>query len=98
MTETESGAFLANASLGRLGWSLNNQPYVVPIYFVYEPDYIYALSTFGQKTEWKLTGKRKGAEPSHSRWTREWSIVNRQRFRGLLIFRRWLHSSKENRP
>ena len=52
MTETEAGAFLANASLGRLGCSLNNQPYVVPIYFVYEPDYIYVLSTFGQKTEW----------------------------------------------
>ena len=52
MTETESGAFLANASLGRLGCSLDNQPYVVPIYFVYEPDYIYVLSTFGQKTEW----------------------------------------------
>ena len=44
MTEKEAGAFLANASLGRLGCSLNNQPYVVPIYFVYEPDYIYVLS------------------------------------------------------
>ena len=52
MTKEECGAFLAKASLGRLGCSLDNQPYVVPIYFVYEPDYIYVLSTFGQKTEW----------------------------------------------
>ena len=52
MTKEECGAFLTSASLGRLGCSLDNQPYVVPIYFVYEPGYIYALSTFGQKTEW----------------------------------------------
>jgi hypothetical protein len=52
MTQEECGAFLASASLGRLGCALDSEPYVVPIYFVYEPDYIYALSTFGQKIEW----------------------------------------------
>jgi uncharacterized protein len=52
MTQDECGSFLANTSLGRLGCSLDNQPYVVPIYFVYEPDNIYVFSTFGQKTEW----------------------------------------------
>ena len=25
---------------------------MLPIYFAYEPDYIYVLSTLGQKTEW----------------------------------------------
>jgi len=45
-------SILASASLGRLGCSRDNQPYVVPIYFGYEPDFIYVLSTFGQKTEW----------------------------------------------
>lgn len=52
MTEKECGDFLASASLGRLGCSLDNQPHVVPIYFAFEPGYIYALSTFGKKTEW----------------------------------------------
>ena len=52
MNQEECRAFLASASLGRLGCSLDNQPYVVPIYFVYELDYIYVLSTFGQKTDW----------------------------------------------
>jgi len=52
MSKDECGAFLASASLGRLGCSLDNQPYVVPIYFVYEPDSIYVFSTFWQKTEW----------------------------------------------
>ena len=52
MTASECGALLARASLGRLGCSLDNQPYVVPIRFAYEPDYVYALSTLGQKIEW----------------------------------------------
>ncbi|SRR6266487_2918019 len=52
MTKDECSAALARASFGRLGCSLDNQPYVVPLYFVYESDYIYSLSTFGQKIEW----------------------------------------------
>ena len=32
MTKEECGAFLARTSLGRLGCSLDDQPYVVPIY------------------------------------------------------------------
>ena len=45
MTATECGAFLASASFGRLvALSLDNQPYVLPIYFAYEPGYIYVLS------------------------------------------------------
>lgn len=52
MTEKDCRAFLAGASLGRLACSFEDQPYVLPIYFAYDPDYAYALSTFGQKTEW----------------------------------------------
>jgi nitroimidazol reductase NimA-like FMN-containing flavoprotein (pyridoxamine 5'-phosphate oxidase superfamily) len=52
MTEEECGAFLAGASLGRLGCSFDGQAYVVPIYFGYEAEFIYVLSTFGKKTEW----------------------------------------------
>jgi nitroimidazol reductase NimA-like FMN-containing flavoprotein (pyridoxamine 5'-phosphate oxidase superfamily) len=43
--------FLARASFGRLGCSLNNQPYVVPVCFSYEADYIYVFSTVGKKIE-----------------------------------------------
>jgi len=45
-------AVLTRSSIGRLGCALDNQPYVVPIYFAYEADYVYILSTFGQKIEW----------------------------------------------
>ena len=52
MTVEECRAFLASASFGRLACANDNQPYVLPIYFAYEPDFIYVLSTFGQKNEW----------------------------------------------
>jgi nitroimidazol reductase NimA-like FMN-containing flavoprotein (pyridoxamine 5'-phosphate oxidase superfamily) len=53
MTEKDCHAFIARASMGRLGCcSLDNQPYVVPVCFAYEPDYLYVFSTFGKKIEW----------------------------------------------
>jgi uncharacterized protein len=52
MSEQECRAMFLRSSMGRLGCSRDNQPYVVPIYLAYEPDYVYVLSTFGQKIEW----------------------------------------------
>jgi len=72
MTEKECGTVLARGSIGRLGCALDNQPYVVPIYFAYEPDYIYVLSTFGQKIEWMRTNPKVCIQVeeivSQSRW------------------------------
>ena len=52
MTEKECRDILERTSIGRLGCSQDNQPYVVPIFLAYKPDYCYVLSTFGQKIEW----------------------------------------------
>lgn len=52
MSAEECRAFLARSSMGRLGCSLNDQPYVVPISFAYEGDFIYIFSTVGQKIVW----------------------------------------------
>ena len=52
MTSEECSVFLEHASLGRLGCSYENQPYVVPIRFAYENGYLYVFSTFGQKVKW----------------------------------------------
>jgi uncharacterized protein len=49
---TECRNLLARLGTGRLGCARNNQPYVVPIYFAYEPDRLYGFSTIGQKIEW----------------------------------------------
>ncbi len=52
MTQDACRAVLTRNTIGRLGCSLENQPYVVPICFAYEADYIYIFSTLGQKIEW----------------------------------------------
>jgi uncharacterized protein len=52
MTEKECRDLVARSSIGRLGCSHDGQPYVVPIYFAYDSDFFYVLSTIGQKIEW----------------------------------------------
>jgi hypothetical protein len=43
---------LERVSFGRLGCALDNQPYIVPVAFAYEPGHIYVFSTTGKKIEW----------------------------------------------
>ena len=43
---------LDRLGFGRLGCARDNQPYIVPIYFAYEPDHLYGFATFGQKIDW----------------------------------------------
>jgi nitroimidazol reductase NimA-like FMN-containing flavoprotein (pyridoxamine 5'-phosphate oxidase superfamily) len=73
MTKEECGAFLAKSSLGRLGCSLDNQPYVLPIYSAYDSGYVYVLSTFGQKIEWMRANPKVCIEVdeivTESQWT-----------------------------
>ena len=52
MTQDACRSVLTRVSMGRLGCSLENQPYVVPICFAYETDYIYVFSTLGKKIKW----------------------------------------------
>jgi nitroimidazol reductase NimA-like FMN-containing flavoprotein (pyridoxamine 5'-phosphate oxidase superfamily) len=52
MSEQECGELLQRVFIGRLGCSLDNQPYVVPVGFAYEPGYVYVFSTLGKKIEW----------------------------------------------
>jgi uncharacterized protein len=84
MAEEECRTFLTSASLGRLGCSREDQPYVLPIYFAYEPEFIYALSTFGQKNEWMRTNPKVCLEVdevvSQSEWT---SVIATGRYQEL---------------
>ena len=57
ITDTECRAILGRGTIGRLGCSLDDQPYVVPVYFAYELDYVYVLSTVGQKVDWMQNPK-----------------------------------------
>jgi nitroimidazol reductase NimA-like FMN-containing flavoprotein (pyridoxamine 5'-phosphate oxidase superfamily) len=47
MTQTECHSTLAHSRLGRLACAHANQPYIVPIYFVYEESYLYGFTTPG---------------------------------------------------
>lgn len=58
MREDECRAVLQRASVGRLGCSFENQPYVVPVFMAYESDYLYVFSTLGQKIEWMRTNPK----------------------------------------
>ena len=52
MSQQECRELLKRVSIGRLGCSLDDQPYVVPVGFSYEADYIYMFSTLGKKIKW----------------------------------------------
>jgi nitroimidazol reductase NimA-like FMN-containing flavoprotein (pyridoxamine 5'-phosphate oxidase superfamily) len=52
MTEDECREALGRLSFGRLGCARDNQPYVVPISFSYDGQYLYGFSTPGQKIDW----------------------------------------------
>ena len=58
MTRAECLSTLAHSRLGRLACSYENQPYIVPIYFVYENSYLYGFTTPGQKVEWMRSNPR----------------------------------------
>jgi len=52
LTRAASLDLLTRTHLGRLACTQGAQPYIVPIYFAYDANYIYSFSTLGQKVEW----------------------------------------------
>jgi nitroimidazol reductase NimA-like FMN-containing flavoprotein (pyridoxamine 5'-phosphate oxidase superfamily) len=52
IAQQECRKLLTRVSIGRLACSLNDQPYIVPVTFSYEPDCIYIFSTLGKKIQW----------------------------------------------
>jgi uncharacterized protein len=52
MSGEECRDLLARVEYGRLATVHRNQPYIVPIYFAYEREYLYGFTTAGRKVEW----------------------------------------------
>jgi uncharacterized protein len=76
--------FIAGAGLGRLGCAKDNQPYVLPIYFVYQNDRVYAFSTLGRKIEIMRANPLVCLEVDEIRSQHEWtSVVINGRFEEL---------------
>jgi uncharacterized protein len=75
MTGEECRSFLGHASLGRLGCSNENQPYVVPIHFAFEDGYLYVFSTFGQKIRWMRANPKVSVQTDEIQNQGEWISV-----------------------
>jgi len=75
---------LGRISFGRLACSRDDQPYIVPIDFVYEPPHLYGFATVGQKIEWMRTNPRVCVQAdeilNHFQWS---SVVAYGRYREL---------------
>lgn len=73
MTPRECREALEQIGFGRLGCARGNQPYVVPVYFVYDQEYLYAFSTFGRKIIWMRQNPQVCVEvdevKTHYHWT-----------------------------
>ena len=60
MSQEECRKALSETSFGRLACARDNQPYVVPVYFVFDGEHqyghgaqhLYLFSSFGRKIEW----------------------------------------------
>jgi len=80
MAAEKCKAVLEHASLGRLGCSYENQPYVVPIRFAYDSGYLYVFSTFGQKVKWMRANPKVCVQTDEIENQGEWVsvIVNGQ--------------------
>jgi nitroimidazol reductase NimA-like FMN-containing flavoprotein (pyridoxamine 5'-phosphate oxidase superfamily) len=51
ISQQECGELLKRVSIGRLACALDDQPYIVPVAFSYEPDRIFIFSTVGKKID-----------------------------------------------
>lgn len=75
MSDAECRQVLQSEKVGRLACSRNNQPYVVPIYFAFDGDYIYGFTTVGQKVEWMRSNESVCFEMDQIENDREWVSV-----------------------
>lgn len=84
MTQTDCRRALAGARVGRLACAHENQPYVVPISFVYQGDCVYGFTTLGQKVEWMRSNPRVCVEVDEVNGNEEWmSLVILGRYEEL---------------
>jgi len=90
ISKTECLNTIARTRAGRLACAHENQPYVVPIYFVYENPYLYGFTTPGQKVEWMRSNPLVCIELDE--------IVNESQWMSIVIFGRYeeLEDTPEN--
>jgi nitroimidazol reductase NimA-like FMN-containing flavoprotein (pyridoxamine 5'-phosphate oxidase superfamily) len=85
MAENECRDVLVRATIGRLGCSLDNQPYVVPVYLACEPGHVYVFSTIGKKIEWMRANPKVCVQIDEIMSPSQWvSVLANGRYQELL--------------
>ncbi|MDI1286826.1 MAG: pyridoxamine 5'-phosphate oxidase family protein [Reyranella sp.] len=75
MTRKASIDLLKRARVARLGYIQDGQPYIVPMSFEYDVDYLYGFSTEGHKTTWMRANPRVCVEVDDLATTEKWETV-----------------------
>jgi uncharacterized protein len=75
MTDSQCDELLDRMHFGRLGCVHENRPYVVPIYFAYEPGRLYGFSTLGRKIEWMRSNPHVCVEVDDVLGAKSWNCV-----------------------
>lgn len=75
MTRQASIEQLKHARAARLGYVHDGQPYIVPMLFAYDVDYLYSFSTEGQKIAWMRANPRVCVEVDDLVSIEKWKTV-----------------------
>lgn len=75
MTRQASIDLLARMNLGRLACAHDGQPYITPMYFTYDDNYLYSFSTLGQKIIWLRTNPLVCVEVEELASSWDWATV-----------------------
>jgi uncharacterized protein len=84
MTREECHALIDRTGFGRLACARDNQPYIVPINFASDANYLYGFSTVGKKIEWMRSNPLVCVEVDDVTSDVDWaSVVLRGRYEEL---------------
>ena len=75
LSTEECRSALADARFGRLACARDNQPYIVPTYFIVQDDQIYAFALPGQKLDWMRENPRVCLEIDNVTGSDDWLSV-----------------------
>ncbi len=73
MEASEISSLLQRVGFGHLGCAKDNQPYVVPIHYVYDPPHIFIYTTKGMKTDFLAANPEVCLQVEEVRSARDWS-------------------------
>jgi nitroimidazol reductase NimA-like FMN-containing flavoprotein (pyridoxamine 5'-phosphate oxidase superfamily) len=75
MTRKASLEFLGQRRVGHLACSRHGQPYITPLYFARDGDFLYSFSTVGRKIEWMRINPLVCVEADEIKSPQKWSSV-----------------------